>query len=95
MNELGDGSSGQGEASTVLNISEMVSGGGGNGTGAKLDAGDARCDVVATDGLGNWSDALRGHGDTPGIPNSTNMTGNATGSISTRPVDTKSPDSPS
>ena len=41
--------------------------GDGDSTGMKLDARDARRDVVVTDGLGNWSDVSREHRDMPDI----------------------------
>ena len=52
--------------------------GDGNGTGVDLDAGDVRCNIVDTDGLGNLSDTSRGNGDVPRIRNSKNTTTNAT-----------------
>ena len=36
----------------------------GSDTGTKLDAGDARCNIAVTSGLGNWLDMSREHRDT-------------------------------
>ena len=44
--------------------------GNSTGTGTKLNAGDARCKIVVTDGLGSWLDTLREHRDVREICNS-------------------------
>ena len=59
MNE----SKGQAEAP---NTSEMVAGGDSDSTGTKLDAGEVRRDIAATDGLGD-SDASQEHENVSGI----------------------------
>lgn len=51
-----------------MNTSEMVSGGDGDSTDTMSDAGEARRDIMAMDGLGN-SDASRGYGNVPSIGN--------------------------
>ena len=50
----------------ALKTSEMVAGGDGDSTDTKLDAGEARRDIAATDGLGDL-DASQEHKDVSGI----------------------------
>ena len=76
-------SRGQTDASMVLNTNEMAAVGDGDDTSAKSDAGDAKHDVDATDGLANQSDMSRGCRDMPGIHNSMHMTANVKGTIGT------------
>ena len=87
-------SRGRVDASTVLNTCETVAMDDSDGTGARLDAGDARRDRVGPDGHANWSDVLSGHRDVPDIRNSMNTTTDTKETISTRPEDTKAPDLP-
>ena len=42
-----------------------------DGTGARSDAGDVKCKVVAMDSHGNWLDVSRGDRNMPGICNGT------------------------
>ena len=67
----------------VLNTNKMAAVGDGDYTSAKSDAGDAKHDVDVTDGLENQSHMSRGCRDMPGICNSTHMTANVKGTIST------------
>ena len=76
-------SRGQTDASMVLNTNKMAAVDDGDDTSAKSDAGDAKHDVDATGGLANQSDMSRGCRDVPGIRNSTHMTANVKGTIST------------
>ena len=87
-------SRGRAKALTVLNTCETVAMGDSGGTGARLDAGDARRGGVGPDGHANWSDVSSGHRDVPDIRNGMNTTADTKETISTRPEDTKAPDLP-
>ena len=67
---------------TVLH--ETVAQSNSDGTGAKPGAGDARRGAGVSDGLGNQSDASRGHRDQPGIRNRIDTSGDAMQTVSTQ-----------
>ena len=66
----------------MLDTSETATNvGDSDGTGVKLSARDATCDVGLTDGLGSWSDMSSRHKDMSNFRNGTDTTADAMRSI--------------